>query len=230
MYSGFCAFYDPDCHIGFNTGLLSFQHQGARLDLADSQDTFIHELGHSLGAAHDPKDDVVCAPGGRFGNYIMSQGPLGNEDVRRELSPCSIRDIDKVFGEIFEHSCLVTWADIASNLQGGLVSDLPVINPDCDAEGMLIQIGNYLTDLKHYTETRRKRKVINTTFRKFKRLLRLWDEDVFHRKLSMSLKVFFREIQELFKIFGDEMEIFLVRKIHNLGKSIVKCLSNRINR
>ena len=23
--SGFCAFYDPDCHIGFNTGLLSFQ-------------------------------------------------------------------------------------------------------------------------------------------------------------------------------------------------------------
>lgn len=35
--SGFCAYYDQQCHIGFNTGLLSFQHQGAQLNLADSQ-------------------------------------------------------------------------------------------------------------------------------------------------------------------------------------------------
>ena len=64
----------------------------------DSQDTFIHEIGHSLGAAHDPRSGHgdTCAPGGRHGNYIMSQGPLHRDDVRRELSPCSIRDIEKV--------------------------------------------------------------------------------------------------------------------------------------
>ena len=95
--SGFCAFYDQECHIGFNTGLLSFQHQGSALSLADSQDTFIHELGHSLGAAHDPKEDKECSPGGRSGNYVMSQGPLGDAEVRRELSPCSISDIDNAF-------------------------------------------------------------------------------------------------------------------------------------
>ena len=35
--SGFCATYDHDCSIGFNTGLISFQHQGQHLPLADSQ-------------------------------------------------------------------------------------------------------------------------------------------------------------------------------------------------
>ena len=34
--SGFCAYYDQQCHIGFNTGLLSFQHQGAQLNLCTS--------------------------------------------------------------------------------------------------------------------------------------------------------------------------------------------------
>ena len=89
---------DVQCSIGFNTGLLSLQHQGRQLSLVDSQDTFIHELGHSLGAAHDPRSGHgdTCAPGGRHGNYIMSQGPLHRDDVRRELSPCSIRDIEKV--------------------------------------------------------------------------------------------------------------------------------------
>ena len=36
--SGFCAIYDHDCNIGFNTGLVSFQHQGRVLPLSDSQD------------------------------------------------------------------------------------------------------------------------------------------------------------------------------------------------
>ena len=101
---------------------------------------------------------------------------------------------------------------------------MPVINPDCDTETMLDKIYDYLTDLKHYTETKRKKKVINTIFRKFKRILAMFVNDRGNRKLNSSLRVFFREIHELFKIFGDEMEIFLVRKIHNLGKSILKCI------
>lgn len=130
-----------------------------------------------------------------------------------------------MFREIFEHSCLVSWEAISSAPGGGLASSLPVSSPDCEAEQMLVTVGGLLTDLKHYTETRRKRKVIHTVFRKFKRLLKLWDQNSFHNKISVSFKVFFREIQEHFKIFGDEMEVFLVRKVHNLGKSIVKCLS-----
>ena len=121
--SGFCAVYDQECHIGFNTGLLSFQHHGAQLSLVDSQDTFIHELGHSLGAAHDPVDNSTCTPAsnGRGGNYIMSQGPLGNAEVRRELSPCSVQAIDNVFQTVFENSCLLSWDDIVNDLQGGRV-------------------------------------------------------------------------------------------------------------
>lgn len=95
---------------------------------------------------------------------------------------------------------------------------------------MMIKIGTYLTDLKHFTETRRKKKVINEVFRKFKKILRIWDNNhnnTIKKKVTTSLKVFFREIQELFKIFSEEMEIFLVRKIHNLGKSVVKCISNK---
>ena len=130
-----------------------------------------------------------------------------------------------MFREIFEHSCLVSWEAISSSPGGDLASSLPVSSPDCEAEAMLVTVGGLLTDLKHYTETRRKRKVIHTVFRKFKRLLKLWDQNSFHNKISVSFKVFFREIQEHFKIFGDEMEVFLVRKVHNLGKSIVKCLS-----
>ena len=159
----------------------------------------------------------------------MSRGPLGNAEVRRELSPCSVQSIDKVFQEVFENSCLLSWDDIVNNLQGGLVSDIAITNSDCDAEGILIKIGTYLSDLKHYNESQRKRRVINTSFRKFKHLLRTLDENLAFEKIAVSFKVFFREVKALFKIFGEEMEIFLVRKINNLGKSLVKCISNKNN-
>ena len=226
--SGFCAVYDQECKIGFNTGLLSFQHHGAQLSLVDSQDTFIHELGHSLGAAHDPPENRSCT-GGRAGNFIMSRGPLGNADVRRELSPCSVQSIEKIFQEVFENSCLLSKDDIVNNVQEGIISDSSITKPNCDAEAMLIQIGKYLTDLKHFTESQRKKRVINTSFRKFKHLLRTLDENQDFEKIAISLKIFLREVKALFKIFGEEMEIFLIRKINNLGKSLVKCISNKNN-
>ena len=110
------------------------------------------------------------------------------------------------------------------------MTDLPVINPDCDAEKILDKIYDYIIDLRHYTESKRKKRVINTIYRRFGKLYTAFvqanhDE---HTKIAVSLRVFFREIQELFKIFGDEMEIFLIRKINNLGKSILKCLKNKL--
>ena len=45
--SGYCAEYDKDCHIGFNTGLVSFRHLGSPLSLPDSQvkTSLLHKTG-----------------------------------------------------------------------------------------------------------------------------------------------------------------------------------------
>ena len=82
------------------------------------QDTFIHELGHSFGATHDPELDSSCAPGGKFGNFIMTAGPLGNEELRREFSPCSLAEMDQVAEELFDQSCLLSRAQIEDNNHG----------------------------------------------------------------------------------------------------------------
>ena len=50
------------------------------------------------------------------------------------------------------------------------MTDLPVINPDCDAEKILDKIYDYIIDLRHYTESKRKKRVINTIYRRFGKL------------------------------------------------------------
>ena len=98
------------------------------------QDTFIHELGHSFGATHDPKLDSSCAPGGKFGNFIMTAGPLGNEELRREFSPCSIEEMDSVAEELFDQSCLLSRGQIEDNNNRGADngSNFEILNQDCD--------------------------------------------------------------------------------------------------
>ena len=44
--------------------MLILRHLGTALSLADSQETFMHELGHSFGAEHDPRARSACSPGG----------------------------------------------------------------------------------------------------------------------------------------------------------------------
>eukprot|EP00090_Calanus_glacialis_P016630 TRINITY_DN26015_c0_g1_i1.p1 TRINITY_DN26015_c0_g1~~TRINITY_DN26015_c0_g1_i1.p1 ORF type:complete len:637 (+),score=171.23 TRINITY_DN26015_c0_g1_i1:26-1936(+) len=223
--SGYCAEYDPECHIGFNTGLVSFRHLGNQLSLADSQETFMHELGHSFGAAHDPKEDDKCAPGGKQGNYLMYPGPLGNSFIRREFSPCSMFEIGKVLDET-EHSCLLTRNQVDGDVE--IEKDtVKTEKTECEAETVhkqLTTVGTYLVDLKHYVEDKKKTKVLFRINRKFKQILRGFEnKESFDNKRKISLKLFLKDVNSSLKNLADELEVFLARKISKLSKSIVKC-------
>merc|ERR1712013_40416 len=100
--SGFCAEYDRECATGFNTGLISFRHRGKRLSLVDSQDTFLHELGHSLGSGHNPQ---ACSDLSSGAHYLMWGGAVSTGQVVREFSSCSLEEINAALGG-FPNSCL----------------------------------------------------------------------------------------------------------------------------
>ena len=225
--SGFCAEYDPECHIGFNTGLVSFRHLGNQLSLADSQETFIHELGHSFGAAHDPREDESCAPGGSQGNYLMYPGPLGNSFIRRELSSCSKFEIAKVLDET-KHSCLLTRSQLDENVPNKEETPVEKDKNGCEEETIhkqLTTIGAYLVDLKHYVEDKKKKKVLFRINRKFKQILKDFEGHRFSdNKFKISIKMFLKDANFSLAILEDELEIFLSRKISKLSKSIVNCI------
>ena len=227
--SGYCAEYDEECRIGFNTGLVSFRHLGNQLSLADSQETFIHELGHSFGAAHDPKEDSKCAPGGTEGNFLMYPGPLGNSFIRREFSPCSKFEIAKVLDET-KHSCLLTRNELNGEEVVGTVdedSELEDQN-ECKPEMIykqLTKVGTYLVDLKHYIEDKKKKKVMFRINRKFKQIFkRFEDSKYFDDILKTSMKMLFKDVNSSLEILEDELEIFLARQISNISKSVIRCL------
>merc|ERR1719499_246574 len=223
--SGFCAEYDHECHIGFNTGLVSFRHLGNQLSLADSQETFIHELGHSFGAAHDPREDESCAPGGQQGNYLMYPGPLGNSFIRRELSTCSKFEIAKVLDET-KHSCLLTRSQLDEEVsveEPSGAKDKTVCEGDA-VHKQLTTMGTYLVDLKHYVEDKKKKKVLFRINRKFKQILRDFEgRRLIDEKFKISLKMFLKDANFSLTILEDELEIFLARKISKISKSVVKC-------
>ena len=181
------------------------------------QDTFIHELGHSFGATHDPELDSSCAPGGRFGNFIMTAGPLGDEELRREFSPCSLEEMDQVAEELFDQSCLLSRGEIEDNIQGaGSGSNFEILNQNCDpgeetphflrslaifisvvclAGRILHLIGGYITDLKHYTETKKKTELVETLERKFQNSSDNWSTQSTD-SLKTSLRSFFRQFRD----------------------------------
>eukprot|EP00092_Neocalanus_flemingeri_P105110 GFUD01134688.1.p1 GENE.GFUD01134688.1~~GFUD01134688.1.p1 ORF type:complete len:630 (+),score=152.69 GFUD01134688.1:166-2055(+) len=225
--SGYCAEYDEECRIGFNTGLVSFRHLGNQLSLADSQETFIHELGHSFGAAHDPKEDSKCSPGGTEGNFLMYPGPLGNSFIRREFSPCSKFEIGKVLDET-AHACLVTRNELNGAEAVEVDEDTEIKNQNrCETDTVfkqLKQVGTYLVDLKHYVEDKKKKKVLFRINRTFKKIVKQFeDSQSFDDLFKYSLKMLFKDVNSSLEILEDELEIFLARKISNISKSIIKC-------
>ena len=194
------------------------------------QDTFIHELGHSFGATHDPEQHSSCAPGGRAGNFIMTAGPLGNEQLRREFSPCSKEEMDRVAEELFDQSCLLSRGNIEDNNHGAdSGSNFEILNQNCDpgdeipvflrseirfisvvclAGRILHLIGGYITDLKHYTETKKKTDIVETLKRKFQNSSDNWSTQS-TVSLKTSLRSFFRQFRdsgmvwlEFFKTFN----------------------------
>ena len=65
----------------------------------------------------------------------MTAGPLDNEELRREFSPCSIEEMDQVAEELFDQSCLLSRAQIEDNNHGaggGNGSNFEILNQNCD--------------------------------------------------------------------------------------------------
>merc|ERR1712038_526532 len=231
--SGYCAWYDPDCSMGFNTGLVTFRHLGNRLSLADSQETFMHELGHSIGAGHDPREVGRCSPGGVRGNYIMHPGPIGNSHIRREFSQCSKKEIGKVLEET-EHSCLITLEEVEkSTEEEGVEQDIEmdedhVMELTCSDEeliGFLEKITIYTKDLRDYFETKDQRKKFFRLNKKTKNIIgeikgSSINNDVKKEKVKKLAKKLLESVNEL----NDELTIFLGRKITKLCTAISNCV------
>jgi len=129
--SGFCAQYDPACSIGFNTGLVSFRHRGKHLSVVDSQDTFLHELGHSLGSSHDPTGRD-CSEADSGAHFLMWPGAVSTGQVVREFSPCSLREMNSAL-DGFPDSCLGGFTSLASNSSSTIFStstpSAPTVSP-----------------------------------------------------------------------------------------------------
>ena len=65
----------------------------------------------------------------------MTAGPLGNEELRREFSPCSLEEMDIVAKELFHQSCLLSRERLEDNNLGagaGNGSNFEILNQDCD--------------------------------------------------------------------------------------------------
>jgi len=239
--SGYCAWYDPDCSMGFNTGLVTFRHLGNRLSLADSQETFIHELGHSVGAQHDPREAGRCSPGGDRGNYVMYPGPIGNSYVRREFSQCSKEEIGRALEET-EHSCLVTREEL-ENVNLAVEDDLNVttVKPttavpvnitqeqiQCSSTkliGFLNKVRGYTKDLKDFFEDEEERKIYLRLGKKNKNIVEsLQDDGELDAHIISVIEKFLVNLKKSVKNLDDELTIFIGRKINKLGQSITKCI------
>ena len=64
----------------------------------------------------------------------MSAGPLGGRELRRELSPCTMAEIDKVAMELFQESCLLTRREMEDKINHNrqIGSNFEILNQNCD--------------------------------------------------------------------------------------------------
>merc|ERR1712228_263593 len=88
--------------------------------VVDSQDTFLHELGHSLGSSHDPTGRD-CSEADSGAHFLMWPGAVSTGQVVRELSPCSLREMNSAL-DGFPDSCLEGFTSLASNSSSTIFS------------------------------------------------------------------------------------------------------------
>ncbi|KAL7673977.1 hypothetical protein ACOME3_000262 [Neoechinorhynchus agilis] len=87
--------------------------QNRRVSQVTAISTFAHEVGHNLGAPHDP-EIAICSPDGPKGKYLMHpQSSVGYLLNNRRLSPCSLEHISLMMDRVMKNelNCLVTAAD-----------------------------------------------------------------------------------------------------------------------
>lgn len=105
-----------------NSGIVTLVSFGSRVPERVNQITFAHEVGHSLGARHDPETSV-CQPGGSRGNFIMfSRATSGIQPNNDLFSSCSIEQINSVFSFVVSRrNCLKSESDITSICGNGII-------------------------------------------------------------------------------------------------------------
>uniref|UniRef100_A0AC35TWF6 Peptidase M12B domain-containing protein n=1 Tax=Rhabditophanes sp. KR3021 TaxID=114890 RepID=A0AC35TWF6_9BILA len=82
-----------------NTGIITLKHGWKKVDRRESELTFAHEIGHSLGAVHDTMEDA---------NYLMyPTAALDNPGQEVTFSPASLENISHVLKRIVKSECLV---------------------------------------------------------------------------------------------------------------------------
>ncbi|KAJ4943675.1 hypothetical protein JOQ06_006173 [Pogonophryne albipinna] len=118
-----------------NTGVVTIQNYGQFLPPRHVQQTFAHELGHSLGSPHDEGSNCgnLGSSGGK-GRFLMF--PHATDEVREnneKFSPCSVKHIAKVL-KLKKDDCFV-------------VSDQPICGNQIVEEGEECDVGHSDTDL-----------------------------------------------------------------------------------
>jgi len=181
----------------------------------------------------------------------MYPGPLGNSQIRREFSTCSLLEIGKVLDET-QRFCLLTREEtrfvateplleateepsldtstVTDNLMINITESEGMENKKCGmkkVQGQLDSISSYLIDLKHYLADKQTRKTIFRLNRKLSRVRKTMEEaSVIDDELRLMVTNIFLDVKSTFAEFQDELSIFLARKILNLHKAILKCIHN----
>merc|ERR1712200_205253 len=247
--SGFCAEYDRECSTGFNTGLISFRHRGKRLSLVDSQDTFLHELGHSLGSGHDPR---ACSDLASGAHYLMWGGAVSTGQVVREFSSCSLEEINAALGG-FPNSCLhdstmaagpttptktsSSTAATSAPSSPSTTSSSPALtsstspapsSPRCKAtliQKQLSALTRYVRDLWHLQDDNSQpRKIFGSLQRKLLKLTPRYLEHGRRRDSSRLKRLVERALVAVRRMeTSEELSVWLGRRLERVAQAVKPC-------
>ena len=199
------------------------------------QETFLHEVGHSFGADHDPRRGGDCSPSGGKGKYLMYPGPMGRTEVRRAFSSCSVNQIAMALDE-FGSLCMESRVNLEAVLrdEGDVVNDKDN-KVEVDTEDTEIRcsrrkimkiagkLGRFIKDLGEYRADAEFRRFTKTFYQQLVSLTASIDNDK-NQDLDLLSRLAAHVRSYPQKEERGELEIYLARKIGKQMKAIQRCL------